>query len=606
MRSSPPLVGSNLSRRQVLAILSGGAGALALSSCRQGGSPGASGAASAEFHGGTAYQVPPKGHFNLMDGVTDSILGDHFYIDLIMAPGAMYRWKEQKWEPMLIEKWNVDEAAKTFTYTLRQGLQWSDGKPITSKDAVTTFWCLRIMRNSVWEYLDKVEAPDELTVVLTMKKPSTVVERYALRQAIHSDATYGPWAARAKELFESGKDLESPEGKKLNQEFQSFRPKEAIVSGPFNYDYNSITNSQLSFVKNPKGYAADKVAFDKVVIFNGETTTITPVVLAKNLDYATFGFPVATEKQLVNKGFRIIRPPVYSGPALLMNLDRHKEFLDPRVRQALAHAINRDQNGQVSLDKSGKGVVYMAGFSDNSVPGWVSKEDLAKFDRYEYDRDKATQLLTQAGWRKQGAHWFTPDGKQARYEVTFPAEYADWSASGEDVAKQLSDFGLGVVGRGVTESQQPIDVDKGNYDMAIQAWGTSDDPHPHFAFLADLFTHNIPVAANQGGRGMGFELKQTTKVVGEVDLERLVVEAGEGLDQEAQKAIVTKVALAFNELLPMVPLFERYGNNPCLENDRVGAWPPDSDPLLQNSPYADNFTIMLLYAGRLKPAKGAK
>jgi peptide/nickel transport system substrate-binding protein len=56
----------------------------------------------------------------------------------------------------------------------------------------------------------------------------------------------------------------------------------------------------------------------------------------------------------------------------------------------------------------------------------------------------------------------------------------------------------------------------------------------------------------------------------------------------------------------MVPLFERYGNNPCLENDRVGAWPEDSDPLLQNSPYADNFTIMLLYAGRLKPAKGAK
>ncbi|MGH3490861.1 MAG: ABC transporter substrate-binding protein, partial [Actinopolymorphaceae bacterium] len=118
--------------------------------------------------------------------------------------------------------------------------------------------------------------------------------------------------------------------------------------------------------------------------------------------------------------------------------------------------------------------------------------------------------------------------------------------------------------------------------------------------------HNIPVAANQGGRGMGFELEQTTKALGEVDLERLVVEAGEGLDEAAQKKSVTSVAMAFNELLPMIPLFERYGNNPCLEGERAGKWPPDSDPILQNSPYADNFTIMLMYAGRLTPAKGAK
>jgi peptide/nickel transport system substrate-binding protein len=105
---------------------------------------------------------------------------------------------------------------------------------------------------------------------------------------------------------------------------------------------------------------------------------------------------------------------------------------------------------------------------------------------------------------------------------------------------------------------------------------------------------------------MGFELVQTTDALGEVDLERLVVEAGEGLDEAAQKKSVTNIALAFNELLPMVPLFERYGNNPCLEGVRAGKWPPDSDPILQNSPYADNFTIMLMYAGLLTPAKGAK
>ena len=589
-----------MSRRHALGIIGAGTTAWLLASCQQGG--GGQQAQTAEFHGGTAYQVPPKGHFNLMDGVTDSILGDHFFIDLVLAPGAMYRWKEQKWEPMLAESWKTDNAARTFSFTLREGLTWSDGKPITSKDALTTYWCLRIMRNSLWEYIDKVEAPDERTVVLTMKKPSTVVERYVLRQRIHSDATYGEWATRAEELFGSGKDLDSPEGKKLNEEFQALRPEKAIVSGPFDYDYDAITNSQLSLVKNSKGYAADKVAFDKVVVFNGETTTITPIVLAKNLDYATHGFPVATEKQLEKTGFRIIRPPVYSGPAVLFNLDKLKEFKDVRVRRALAHAIDRGENGEVSLGESGKGVKFMAGFSDNLVPEWMSEQDQGKLDAYEFDREKAADLLTEAGWSKKGKQWVKPDGKPARYELIFPAEYADWSAAGQNVAQQLTAFGIGVTGRGITESQQPIDVDKGNFDLAIQSWGTSAHPHPHFAFVQDLFTHNIPVAANQGGRGMGFELVQESDALGTLDLERLVIAAGEGLDESAQKKSVSTVAVAFNELLPMLPLFERYGNNPCLEGERAGKWPPDSDPILQNSPYADNFTIMLMYSGRLKPA----
>jgi peptide/nickel transport system substrate-binding protein len=594
-----------LSRRHVLGILGVG-GALALVSCGDARDGGGSAARVAEFHGGTAYQVPPKGHFNLMDGVPDSILGGHFYIDLVMTPGAMYRWKEQKWEPMLIESWETDQAAGTFTFTLRDGLTWSDGTPITSRDALSTYWCLRIMRNSLWEYIDRAEAVDDRTVVLKMKNPSTVLERYILRQRIHADATYGTWARRAEELFSDGGDLDTPEGKKLNEEFQAFRPERALVSGPFDYDYGNITNAQLTLVKNPKGYAADRVAFDRVVIHNGETTTITPVVLAKNMDYATHGFPVATERQLVRKGFRIIRPPIYSGPALLFNLAKLKEFADVRVRRALAHAINRDQNGEVSLGKSGKGVRFMAGFSDNLVPIWLSSSDIDRLNRYEYDPARAAELLTQAGWRKEGGRWLTPEGKPARYELIFPAEYADWSAAGENVATQLSEFGIAVTGRGVTHTQQPIDVDKGNFELAIQAWGTSAHPHPHFAFVQDLFTHNIPVAANQGGRGMGFELRQETEALGPVDLERLVIESGEGLDEAAQRRTVTSLALAFNELVPMIPLFERYGNNPVLEGHRVDTWPPDDDPILQNSPYADNFTVMLLYAGRLVPAKGAR
>jgi peptide/nickel transport system substrate-binding protein len=396
--------------------------------------------------------------------------------------------------------------------------------------------------------------------------------------------------------------MDSPEGKQLNTDFQQFRPQQVIASGPFNFDYNSITNAQLTLVKNPTGVAADKVAFDKIVLFNGETPDVTPPVLSKDIDYATHGFPPATEQAFQQAGIRIIRPPVYSGPALLMNLDKLTEFADKRARQALAYAIDRDQNGTVSLGQSGKAVQYMAGFSDILVPNWISGDDQQKLNLYPYDQSKAAAMLQSAGWQKVGDTWQTPAGTPAEYELIFPAEFADWSASGQNLADQLTAFGIKVTPRSVTFTQEPDQVDKGDFQMAIQGWGASTQPHPHFSFVQDLFTHNIPIAANLGGKGMAFPLKQTTDALGDVDLEQLVVNAPLGLDDAAQKTSVTTAAVAFNELMPMIPLFERYGNNPALEGVRVKAWPADSDPIILNAPYGDNFTIMLLLTGQLTPA----
>ncbi len=611
MNATPDPAERELSRRRVLEIFGfGAAGAAVLAACGGGDGGtgpggGGGGGGNAEFAGAWPFQVPPKGHFNLMSGVTDGILAGGAYQDLVILPGGMYYWADKKWELILAEKYAIDDAAKTFTYNVRPGLKWSDGKPITSKDVVTTFWCLRIMRNVVWNYVSKIEATDDHTVVFTMNNPSTVLERYVLRQGIFSDATYGPYAKRAQDLFGAGKDLDSPEGGKLNKDLQAFRPKPDgfISSGPFNFDTRSITNAQLTLLKVDKAYLADKVKFNRVTLYNGETPTITPLVLGKKVDYATHGFPVATEKEFANKDIRVIRPPVYSGPALFMNLDKLPEFKDVRVRQALAYAINRDQNGTVALAESGKGVKNMAGFSDIQVADWLTTEEQGTLNKYELDADKAASLLTAAGWKKQGSNWMKPDGKAASYELTFPAEFADWSASGDELAKQLTNFGIKVKGRGVTFTQQPIDVDKGNFELAIQGWGTSSHPHPHFAFVADLFTHNIPIAKNQGGKGSAFELKQTTKALGKIDLEKIVTAAGEGLDEAAQKKNVATAALAFNELLPIIPLFERYGNNAALEGVRVKAWPADEDPILLNSPYADNFTVLLMITGKLLPAK---
>ena len=259
--------------------------------------------------------------------------------------------------------------------------------------------------------------------------------------------------------------------------------------------------------------------------------------------------------------------------------------------------IDRDQNGKVSLGDSGKAMTYLTGFSDNMLPNWLTKEQTDKLTVYKQDLKKAEELLTKIGFKK-GADgiWMDDKGKPLAFELSVPAEFADWSAAAENLAEQLNKFGIKTTVRGVNFQQIGTDVDQGKFQMAIQGWGAGN-PHPQFAFSNDLFLHNY-VGATQG-KGMNFPMKQTIDGK-EVDLEKVVVDSANGLDLNAQKANVATAAAAFNQLLPIVPLWERYGNSPLL-NKRVADAPPDTDPIWKNALYGDNPIVVMMLDGRLKP-----
>lgn len=597
-------VPKRMSRRNFLGMSAAGTAGLILAGCgggsggeygQSGGGGAGGGGEKGEFHSAYPYQTPPAGHFNTFDLINAIALD--FYWNLMEMPMAIYMWADDRYEPLMATEWGF-EGSNTYAVKLREGAKWSDGSEFTSKDVVTTFTLLRLQGQVVWDYLESVEADGDYGVTFTMKDPSTVVERYVLREAIRADSVYGKFAQQAQELFDKGADPDSQEFRDVRTELEEFRPEEMVVSGPFQIDKASITESQLTMNKVKTAWNADTVKFDRIVNYNGETPAVTPIVLSKDIDYATHGFPIATEKSFQEQGIRIVRPPSYTGPALYFNYAKLKAVADPEVRQAIAMAVNRDENAVVSLAESAKKSRYMTGVSDNIINAWVSKGDLSKMNPYDHDPDEAARMMEGAGFSKEGGVWVSPDGERMEYELGAPAEFADWSAAAKNLADQLTKFGVKTTVRTVTFTQWEPRVQNGDFELGIQAWGQANQ-HPHFSYVQDLFTFNTPQAS---GAGMDYPLVQETESVGKVDLEKMTIQSASGLDEQDHKQTITDLATAFNELLPIIPLWERYGNNPTLQGERVTGWPPPDDPIYENSPYEDNFAVAMILDGTLKPA----
>jgi peptide/nickel transport system substrate-binding protein len=558
------------------------------------------------FVGAWPYQVPPQGHFNTF--VTGAItLG--IYYDLIQSPLGIYIWHNNTWIKLLASDWKFDTSSRTFTVKLRSDAKWSDGSQLTSKDVKCTWLIYYMLGHALFNYVDpkRIETPDPQTVVfhITTEVAPQIVERYVIRTNVRDYRSYGTYCDQIQSLLDQGKDRLSKEVQDLNQNFTNYRPSEMLASGPFMIDVASITDAELWLKKNPNSPLSREVKFDWIRIYNGETPTVTPLVLAKEVDYATHGFPIATEKQFASIGIKILRPPTYFGPALYFNynhsvygeLFRIKEF-----RQAIAYAINRTEAGYVSLGESGKPVIYMTGVPETITLAWMSQEDLNRLDPYKYDPAKAETLLKGVGLEKVGGTWYWK-GKPVELEITFPAEFADWSATADNVKSQLEAFGFKVTLRAVTFTQQPIEVQESRFIMAIQSWG-SGVPHPFFSYDSLFGGYNTLKYRGSGKPGMSLDMTWKTKY-GTIDFTNLIIQMGGSFDIQKQREAFTKAALAFNDFLPVIPLWERLGNNPVLDGVRTCGWLPFNDPLYKNSVYTDSFVVIMILKGILYPCQAA-
>ncbi|TMC79441.1 MAG: hypothetical protein E6J09_02025 [Chloroflexi bacterium] len=321
---------------------------------------GGAGAKGGEFHGAWPYKLPPEYHYNYF--ATNSMLGDSIYRDLFIPTLGVYRWADAKWDYWLAQSASL--SGDTYEIKLRSGLKWDDGKPFTAKDVATTYWVGRLASYAIWNFIDKIETPDDATVRFHYSKPTSLGERLILRNQIKPDSVYGALAKKAQDFYGGGGTNSTDAGKTLIKEMNDFRPSGPPSIGPYKIDVASLTAAQVSLVRNTGGLFGDKVNFDKILIYQGETAEVTPIVLNGDVDYATHGFPLAADKAFQDKGYRIIRGPQFTGPALYFHWENAPQFQDKRLRQAVAMAFNREEAGKIFYGSSARAPKYMAGFSD--------------------------------------------------------------------------------------------------------------------------------------------------------------------------------------------------------------------------------------------------
>jgi oligopeptide transport system substrate-binding protein len=305
-------------------------------------------------------------------------------------------------------KWEVSEDGKTYTFTLRDGLKWSNGDPVKASDFVYSY--RRIMNpetgakyaNILYPILNaekinkgqaKVEelgvsAPDEKTVVIKLESATP----YFVELLTHQTSL--PVHQASVEKF--GKDF--------------VKPGNLVTNGAYKLA-ESVPNSHIKLVKNENFHDAKNVQIDTVMYYpTPDFAAMVRRYEAGELD-TTDDLPGDQMKAIKAKfGNQVVTGPWGGIWALVVNTSK-KPFDDVRVRQALAMGIDREFIAtQIWGDTMQPGNSFIPpGTGNYGEPAYMAYKDLSPIDA----EDKAKALLKEAGYDPEN-----PLKVEIRYNTT--------------------------------------------------------------------------------------------------------------------------------------------------------------------------------------------
>lgn len=551
------------------------------------------------WYGTWPYVLPPEHHLNhFSSGGLDSNLGN-VYKSFVTMPHAFYMWATAEYMPLLGESWGFSDDSTYYWTTINPDATWSNGTPVTADDVIATYQLGQILEWTQFSYIDRVEKVDERTVnyYFINGEPSLLAERLFLKEYIASAETYGDLAQQAQELIDSGAAPGDDEWIALADEIREFRPDEIIASGPYNYTMDDVGDAYMTLHWQPNSLFSDQVQFSELRLWAGETEATTPLVLSGELAHSTNVYPPSTQEAFENAGIRLITIPRGYGPALLFQHDVYPWNVT-EVRQAAAMVIDRAENAFLTNGLGATPTIYMSGLDDSSSEVWIPEDVLSELDRYEFDPERAAELLRSAGFEKNDdGIWADADGVTVSAEYKFPAEFDDFSGAALNATDQMNEFGFDITPRAIPWQQCAEDIRNGNFELSVWSWA-SGTPFPAGQFYGPIQRFNSALPEDQPGLNFPMEFEWEGEMI---NLDEMINNTSAGLDIDAQKQLSGEVARIINELMPYVPLNYIVSTEPFNE-DLISGGPSDDDPILQNPSGSDHFVIYYILTGVLGPA----
>lgn len=544
------------------------------------------------------YVAPGTHHLNSFatGGLNDNL--GSVYRPLVELTPAYYLWAQNKYEGILAESWGFVDDNTAYQYTIKAEAKWSNGNPITSQDVVDTFSIGRILNWTQWTYLTSVEAVDERTVRFNFTEggASLNAERQLLKEYVVASANYGPLAEQARQVVADGKTRDDQEWKDLATAIAEFRPETLISSGPYTYALSDVGEAFMTLKWQPNSLFSGSVKFGELKLWAGETEVTTPLVLSGELAHSTNVYPPATVQSFADAGIRLVTTPRGYGPTLLFNFSV-KPFDNKLVRQAMAHAINREQSALLTNGLGASGTVYMSGILDSIAPTLLSQETLDSLNKYEYNLEGAAALMEQAGFtRNDAGKWVDGEGKTISVEYTFPADFADFSAAARDATAQLNEFGFDITERALPWQEAAEAIRVSDFALSVWSWG-SGSPFAFQNFNNPIRRWTVTLAADQPG--LKLDIRAYNYNGETVNLDELILNVSTGLDTAAQMERAAYIAKLLNEEMLYIPLNEMLSVEPLNAASIAGA-PADDNPIYAN-PSSDHFIIWLILNGTLGP-----
>lgn len=551
------------------------------------------------------YVAPGTHHLNsFASGGLNDNLGTVYRTFVELTP-AYYLWATNEYVGLLADSWGFVDDNAAYQYTIKEGAMWSDGSPITSQDVVDTFTLGRILNWTQWTYLTSVEAVDERTVRFNFTEGGASLngERQLLKEWIVASANYGELAAQAREVIDSGAASDSAEWQAVATAINEFRPETLIASGPYSYTLDDVGEAFMTLHWQPNSLYSGSVRFGELKLWAGETEATTPLILSGELAHSTNVYPPATIQSFADAGINLVTMPRGYGPVLLFNFTV-APFDNVLVRQAMAHAINREQNALLTNGLGATGTIYMSGILDSQTPNILSQETIDSLDRYAYDLDAAAALMEQAGYtRNADGKWADASGATISVEYTFPADFADFSAAARDATTQLNDFGFDITERALPWQESRDAVRAGDFQLSVWSWGAASPfAFGHFNNPLRRWT-NATLPAEQPGLGIDLSAMD---INGEtVDLNSQILSVSSGLDAAALQANADTLAQIINEQMYYIPLNEMLSVEP-FNTTYIDGVPAQTDPIFLNPSGVDHAIIKLILDGTLSPTDAAQ